>query len=297
MSQTNGVVLFAYNNAKIDYTKLAIITALSVKTNLTNNNIALLTDASTYDHLKNTQHKSLIDKCFDKIIVETLRHDKNTRLHHDSPDKNFTTQFSNGNKHNVFNLTPWDKTLLIDVDYILGNNSLDKLFDTDYELALFRTAKGLRMELPHHEEQRLHPEGIDMWWSTVIYWTKNEQSTQFFNMWHHVKDNYDYYKFLYKFPGRMFRTDYASAIAIHLLNGQMEGNFVNEIPPGVMRYMDQKDDLIQVNGKNDFTFLSHYNNQKPSKDIVVRVQGQDIHMMNKMALLRHYDKLLEVYNV
>lgn len=55
MSQTNGVVLFAYNNAKIDYTKLAIITALSVKTNLTNNNIALLTDASTYDHLK--KHK------------------------------------------------------------------------------------------------------------------------------------------------------------------------------------------------------------------------------------------------
>ena len=31
-----------------------------------------------------------------------------------------------------------------------------------------------------------------MWWSTVIYWTKSEQSTQFFNMWHHVKDNYDY---------------------------------------------------------------------------------------------------------
>ena len=291
---SNGVVLFAYNNDKLDYTKLAVMTALSVKANLKNNNVALLTDVKTYEHLIETHPQDLIKYCFDKIITEDLTHEENTRVHNDSPWHSFQAQFSNGNKHNVYNLSPWDKSLLIDVDYIVNSDALDRLFDTDYELALFRNARGLRWELPHHEEQRLHPDGIDMWWSTVVYWQKSEPSTQFFNMWHHVKENYDYYKFLYKFPGKMFRTDYASSIAIHLLKGQREGTWVKEIPPGTMRFMDQKDELVSINGRNDFTFLSNFHHE-PWRNLPVRLVNEDIHMMNKLALLRHYDKFIKDY--
>jgi len=181
----------------------------------------------------------------------------------------------------------------LDVDYLLGSNCLDLLFDTDYELALFRNAHGLRGNDPHSKEQRLHPLGIDMWWSTVIYWQKTDYSKKFFDMWHHVKENYDYYRFLYKFPGTMFRTDYASSIAIHILNGQVENNLTCNIPPGSMRYMDQLDDILEVK-KDRILFMA---SMVPDvrKNILVNMKGEDIHVMNKMALLRHYNDFLNKY--
>jgi hypothetical protein len=289
-----GVVMFAYNNDKISYDRLATVCALTVKSNLKNNNVTLLTDGDTYRALEETCPKEVREYAFDHIVVEDLRHEKNTRLHHDSFGTEFVSQFSNANKHNVFNLSPYKQSLLIDVDYLLGSNKLDLLFETDYELALFRNAHGLRGNDPHSNEQRLHPLGIDMWWSTVIYWQKTDYSKKFFDMWHHVKENYDYYRFLYKFPGNMFRTDYASSIAIHILNGQVDNNLTYNIPPGSMRYMDQLDNLVELNGKNNMLFMANMITE-PSKNILVRIKDEDVHMMNKMAILRHYNDFLNKY--
>lgn len=289
-----GVVMFAYNNDKLNYDRLATICALTVKANLKNNNITLLTDGVTYEALHTTCPKEIREYAFDQIIVEDIRHEKNTRVHHDSVDVEFATQFSNANKHNVYNLSPYNQSLLLDVDYLIGSDRLDLLFETDYDLALFRNAHGLRGNDPHGDEQRLHPLGIDMWWSTVIYWRKTDYSKKFFDMWHHVKENYDYYRFLYKFPGHMFRTDYASSIAIHILNGQVDNNLTYSIPPGSMRYMDQLDDLVEVNSKNDMLFLANMLSDK-RKNILTRLKNEDVHMMNKMAMLRHYNTFLNKY--
>jgi hypothetical protein len=289
-----GVVMFAYNNEKISYDRLATVCALTVKANLKNNNITLLTDGVTYRALEETCPKEIREYAFDQIVVEDIRHEKNIRVHHDGVGVEMPTQFSNANKHNVFNLSPYKQSLLIDVDYLIGSDKLDMLFETDYELALFRNAHGLRGNDPHPDEQRLHPLGIDMWWSTVIYWQKTDYSKKFFDMWHYVKENYDYYRFLYKFPGHMFRTDYASSIAIHLLNGQVENNLTYNIPPGSMRYMDQLDDLIEVNGKNNMLFMANMLRDK-SKNILTSIKGEDVHMMNKLAILRHYNNFLNKY--
>jgi hypothetical protein len=292
--ETRGVAMFAYNNDQLDYSKLAVMTALAVKANLKNNKTALLTDASTVKYAETAIPKDLFDYAFDTVVVEDIRHERNMRRHWDSPWAEFNSQFSNGNKHNVYNLTPFDKTLLIDVDYIVGCDVLDRVFDTSYDFSLYRNAHGLRNQSPHHEEQRLHPLGIDMWWSTVIYWQKTPRAKMFFDLWQHVKDNYDYYKFLYKFPNNLFRTDYASSIAIHIMNGQVESENVPCLPPGSMRYMDQKDNLVDIRGKNDFLFLSNYP-QESWRNLAVATKNEDIHMMNKRALLRHYDKFLKHY--
>ena len=292
--ENRGIVMFAYNNSQLEYDKLAIMTALAVKSNLKNNRTALLTDAGTIEHATKTIPKDLLDYAFDEIVVEDITHAKNSRRHWDSPWSEFNSQFSNGNKHNVYSLTPFDKSIMIDVDYIVGSPLLDTVFDTTYDFALYRNAHGLRNQQPHHEEQRLHPLGIDMWWSTVIYWQKSPQAKLFFDTWQHDKDNYDYYKFLYKFPGNMFRTDYASSIAIHIMNGQIENNTTMSLPPGSMKYMDQKDNLVEVRGKNDFLFVSPLTNE-PWKTLAVASKNEDIHMMNKRAMLRHYDRFLKYY--
>ena len=289
-----GVLLIAYNNGKIDYEKLAIVAASNVKRHMKNNHVTLLTDLNTYNALQIELTMDQLADTFDHIIVEDIEHERNTRMHRDSPWTEFSTQFNNKNKHSIFQKSPYEQTLMIDVDYIVGNNSLDTIFDTNYELAMYKDAVSVRNYKPRIWEQKLHPDGIDMWWSTVVYWRNDSEVAKlFFGIWQHVKQNYQYYKWLYKFPGVLFRTDYAASIAVHILNGHDTGNIVSELPGKVMRFSEQIDDVVEFKSLRDYVLLCP-DPKELWKNICSRVSNENIHLMNKMAILRHYPKLKEL---
>lgn len=289
-----GVLLIAYNNGKIDYEKLAVVAASNVKRHMKNNHVTLLTDVNTLKALTEELTPNQMAVTFDHIIVENIEHERNTRMHRDSPWNEFSTQFNNKNKHSIFKKSPYKQTLMIDVDYIVGNDSLDVIFDTDYELAMYKDAVSVRNYKPRIWEQKLHPDGIDMWWSTVVYWRNDSDvARMFFGIWEHVKENYNYYKWLYKFPGVLFRTDYAASIAAHILNGHAVDNVVNELPGKAMRFSEQIDDIVEFKSLNDYVLLC----PDPSelwRNICSRVSKENIHVMNKLAILRHYDKIKEL---
>lgn len=286
-----GILLIAYNNGKIDYHKLAIVAASAVKRYMMVDHITLLTDQNTFEDLKKeiTYYQAI--NTFDHIIVDSDEHERNTRTHRDSPWHEFTTQFNNKNKHSIFEKSPYKKTLMIDVDYIIGNNTLDVIFDTDSDVAMYRRAISVRNYEPRIWEQKLHPDGIDMWWSTVVYWQRDSEIARlFFGIWQHVKENYDYYKWLYKFPGVLFRTDYAVSIAAHILNGHCQGNVIHELPGKVMRFSEQIDDIAQVDSLNDYVMICP-DPKELWKNICSRIKNENVHIMNKMAILRHYDSI------
>lgn len=289
-----GVLLIAYNNGKIDYEKLAVVAASNVKRYMKNNHVTLLTDVNTLEALKLELTPEQMVVTFDHIIVENIEHERNTRMHRDSPWNEFSTQFNNKNKHSIFKKSPYKQTLMIDVDYIVGNDSLDTIFDTNYELAMYKDAVSVRNYKPRIWEQKLHPDGIDMWWSTVVYWrSDSEVARLFFGIWEHVKENYNYYKWLYKFPGVLFRTDYAASIAAHILNGHSVDNVVCELPGKAMRFSEQIDDIVEFKSLNDYVLLC----PDPGelwKNICSRVTKENVHVMNKLAILRHYDKIKEL---
>ena len=287
-----GICIFAYNNDKIDYVKLSIVCALLAKKNL-GLPVALLTDEGTANYIEAEFNQVLIDNCFNYIITQNLVHDSNNRIHNDSPWYEFVAPFYNGNKHNVFSISPFEKTLLIDSDYLILTDNLQKIFDSGLDLSCFRTAKSIRNDLPLFGEVYLNNLGIKMWWSTVIYFTKNKDNTLFFNLWQHVKENYDYYQMLYKFPKDLYRTDFAISIAIHILNGRSQGNFMHTLPQNQMYFSVQQDNLVDVKG-DSLLFLAN-DMQQNWKDIPVRWKNQDVHVMNKWALLRNYDNFLEYY--
>jgi len=289
-----GVLLIAYNNGKISYEKLAIIAASNVKKHMKNNHVTLLTDVKTFEALERELTPEQFAVTFDHIIVEKIEHERNTRMHRDSPWTEFSTQFNNKNKHSIYQKSPYNQTLMIDVDYIVGNNSLDVIFDTDYELAMYKDAISVRNYKPRIWEQKLHPDGIDMWWSTVVYWrSDSEVARLFFGIWEHVKENYQYYKWLYKFPGVLFRTDYAASIAAHILNGHSIDNVVAELPGKTMRFSEQIDDIVEINSLSDYVLLCP-DPKELWKNICSRVKNENIHVMNKLAILRHYDKIKEL---
>lgn len=289
----SGILLIAYNNNKLDYAALSIIAAQAVKTHMKHDHVTLMTDASTFSYMKE-HYIDLLPSAFDHIIVEDIEHEQNTRTHHDSPWTQFSTQFSNKNKHTIYEKSPYKKTLMIDVDYIVGNSTLDIIFDTDVPLAMFKDAISVMNYEPRIWEQKLHPDGIDMWWSTVVYWdADSEEAKLFFGIWEHVKENYDYYKWLYKFPGKLFRTDYAASIAVHMLNGQIKGGMIAQLPGRVMRYSDQIDDIVDFKAFNDITFLCPDPN-KPWEVLCSRIRNENVHVMNKLAILRNRERLLHV---
>lgn len=282
-----GILLLAYNNGAIDYIKLAVMAAKSAKRYMTNNNITLITDSASAATLE-------LSEIFDNIIIDDTEQERNIRPNKDGPSNRFSTQFNNTTKHDIYRLSPYKQTLMIDVDYFIGNNNLDIIFDTASPLAMYKNAISVRNELPHLFEQKLNPDGIDMWWSTVVYWDRDsEEAELFFGIWQHVKENYEYYKWLYKFPGTLFRTDYAVSIAAHLLNGQTKGTVIDQLPGKVMRFSDQLDNIVKVHGAGDYVFLSP-DPRDPEKSICSRITNENIHIMNKLSILRHEKEFNEI---
>ena len=108
-----GILLIAYNNSQIDYAKLAILAATQAKKYMNGIHVTLMTDEPTLTQLFAKNKKTQI-AVFDHIIVEKIEHESNTRVHHDSPWNEFSTQFSNKNKHSIYDTTPYEKTLMID---------------------------------------------------------------------------------------------------------------------------------------------------------------------------------------
>lgn len=293
----NGVCFFAYNNEHIDYVKLSLLPALHVKRFMKNNNTCLITSEGDFAWLEQTQPKDLIDQAFDEVVITNVDHRHNIRTHHDSPWTKFDSQFKNSNKHLINTYSPFDRTLLLDIDYFVRNDSLDYLFDSEAPVAMYDRAHDLRQELPHLYEQYLNPTGIPMWWSTLVYFDKSDTSNMFFDLWAHVSENYDFYKFLYGFPGQMFRTDYCVSIAAHIMNGMVTGDVIHRPIDNSMQYMDQKDDIVEIKTADDWVFLSN-DRREQWNNLLVRNKQTNLHVMNKRSIDRHFNKMLEsVYNV
>ena len=289
---TKGVCIFAYNNNQLDYVQFATLAAAYVKAHMKNNDVTLLTDQGTADWMESSVPQNLQDACFDSVVVQDIMHETNPRKHLDSPWTEFNAQFSNKNKNNVIELTPYEQTLLIDSDYYIMNNFYDYLFDTDIPVGLHKNAMYLEGQAPYLNEIQLNEGGIHHWWSTAVYFDKSEEANVFFNIWAHVKENWEYYALLYQYPPALFRTDFCVSIACHMLNGMNNNEFVHDFNGIPLLNMDQKDDIVETKTMNDWIMLSH-DRKEPWKNILTRLENQNIHAMNKRAVSRHKDRLWE----
>lgn len=287
----NGVAIIAYNNSQLDYLQFATIAAGYAKLHMNGIEVALITDSGTVGWMEQSMPEEQQDLFFDYVITHEIDHDPNPRKHYDSPWTEFAAQFSNKNKNDIFNLTPFDKTLLVDSDYLIQNDFYEYLFDSDIPLGMHRTARYLDFTPPYLNEQTLNEAGIHHWWSTAVYFDKSQESKIFFDIWAHVKENWDYYHLLYQFPPSLFRTDFCVSIAAHMLNGFNNDSFIHDFKNIPLVNMDQKDDVARVKDLTDWTFLAH-NRQEQWKNILVRTNNENLHVMNKRALSRHAHEII-----
>jgi hypothetical protein len=290
--EPKGVCFFAYNNDQLDYVKMATVAARYVKKNL-KLPVCLITDEGSEGWLEESHSKEQINQAFDYIVTTNDEMKQNKRRHFDSPWTQFAAQFNNSNKHKIYQYSPFEQTLLLDIDYIVKTDMLLKYFDNERPLCMFDRATTLRHELPANEERFLYDAGIKMWWSTVVYFDRSDFSKLFFDTWAHVAENYEFYQYLYNFPSKLFRTDYCVSIAVHILAGMQEtqlllGNFDDTS----LMNMSQKDDIIEAKNDNEWIMVAH-DQKEVWKHILVNSSNQDIHVMNKRALGRVLPDLME----
>lgn len=288
---SKGILLVAHNNELIDYGRMALANALLIKHHLTVNNITLVTDLLTYNKMDNDFGKRLIKKCFEQIIIvkdeaETCK----KRTFYDKHDFVNVT-YKNMTKSKIYELSPYDETLHIDVDYMIQCNMLDMVWDSVYPLRINKTLRSMNNPVFLYK-QNINELTIPTYWATVYYFRKSSFNDQLFALVDYIKENYEYYSNIYKYNHLLFRNDYAISIAIHILSGYTGHNFnVTTLPYPSLMFAWEKDEVLKYTKSKGFMFTKkHYQSIVPQY-----INRTDIHIMNKMSLNRVSERIVRLY--
>lgn len=189
-NSSRGVLLFAENNERINYVKLAIIAANCVKNHMgRNTKVSLITTQYSIDGFKEDEQNE-IRSLFDRIIITDYDESQqnNVRVYRDTRYHEVRAKFQNKARSSAYNLTPYDETILIDVDYFVLNNSLNSIWGCNEDFLINKSAKTLFHNNLQGQEFRLNPFGIRMYWATIIYFKKSKKAKLIFDLVEHIKD-------------------------------------------------------------------------------------------------------------
>jgi hypothetical protein len=195
LEKSKGVLLFAFNT-EIDYISIAQNSAKLIDKHL-KLPITLVTDTP-----------ELTSYCFDQIIKVD-----NTAINYKSAFD--SSCWKNLDRYCAYALSPYHETLLLDVDYLVFDDSLLKLFESTYNYKILK-----RNYTPNTSwDFTMGTLSLPYMWATVVLFKKTDVSKQLFNLVGRIQQNYEYYRKLYNIREGNFRNDYAFTIADYILNG------------------------------------------------------------------------------
>lgn len=194
---TKGVLTFCLNTEFYRYDKIAHKTLPLLSRNL-GLPVTVVTNSHTHDHLKDIEG-------IEVMVIEN----QTGNMIDGKP-------WHNLDRHRAYDITPYDQTLLIDIDYFCYTDNLLTLFDTKEEFLIHDQVHDVTGNNTYDFRRN---SSIPMVWATLVYFRKCVRSKSIFDMVAHVKNNYDYFCNLYRIDFKNFRNDYAFAIALQQLYG------------------------------------------------------------------------------
>ena len=284
---TQGILIYAHNNRTVDYALMAMIAGGLAKKNL-QVPVSLVTDTSTIAWMKESDIFNQAEGMFEHIItVDRPTTDNQRRLHDGQTGQ--MIPFINTNRSTAWDLTPYDRTLLIDSDFFIFSNRLGEYWDVDADVMLGNAINDIYNDtrtgyLDHHVSNT----GVKMYWATTVMFSKNLNSKLFFNTVNYVKENYTQFADVFRFDPRQFRNDVAFSVAKHILDGYQQDDTLS-LPP-VLSALDK--DILHTVNDNSLTFLIDY--KLTNLYCAAAISGVDVHIMNKQSVIRHKQKLLEL---
>jgi hypothetical protein len=272
---TVGALIFAHNNTAIDYTKLAVFAAQRIKKFL-NIPVSIVTDNVQW--LEDNYPNHPFDKVI-HIINEPAFH----KLFYDGSVSSKKLEWKNITRYRAYDISPYDRTLVIDSDYVINSNILKNALDRDTPFQIYQRSFNITGWKDTTPYIRINQYSVPFYWATVFVFDKDPVVEAFFNLVTYIKNNWLYYRILYSIDAEMFRNDFAFSIAIHIMNGKTDGDFAIELP-GTMNFIEDRDILIDM--KNDSMKFLIQKQDHLGEYIPAKVTGIDVHVMNKDSLTR-----------
>lgn len=283
-----GAIIFAHNNRTVDYALMATISGGLAKKHL-GIPVTLITDSTTITWMKESKTMERAEKVFENIIEVEKPESDNYRNLHDGTEK-LVVPFVNSNRSNAWELTPYDRTLLLDSDYFIFSNTLNEYWDVDEDVLISSAMNDVYDEKRKgYHDRYVSDTGIHMFWATTVMFSKTPRAKAFFDMVNFVRDNYQYYGDLFRFDTRQYRNDISFSVAKHIISG-FETEINPSLPP-VLTTQD-RDILGDVSKDGKLTFL--VSPMLDEKFVASAIKGRDIHIMNKQSITRNAEKLLEL---
>ena len=259
--------------------------------------ITVVTDPFSLKHAEKTLGKRLLKKAISNIIVnEKDKKFKNTnvRLYKDTSHSVKNLPFYNVNRCDAYDISPYDETILLDVDYLILSDTLNQCWGHNNELMMNWKFQDIMYERKDPSLNRLNHLGITMYWATVVYFRKTEYAESFFNFVKHVKNNPQYYRDLYKWQGTLYRNDYSFSIAAHVMSGFVDKG-IPQLPTTLYKSFDTDDIHSAVDENTIIMYLEKP--RSPGDFMLTKWQDVDLHVMNKWAINRISDEMLEYAKV
>lgn len=202
---TTGALIFAFNNEKTNYVKLAAWNAERIRRFL-RIPVAVVTDSTDHD----------LPKWFDRVIsVDTPPGHSRYFEDYDA-----SVTWHNSNRTDALALSPWDQTLLLDADYVVDSSGLTMVIESDKDFLCFRHSFDLTV--PGGQHMLLPTFGryqFPMWWATVIMFRRSALAGHIFGSMQMIRDHWPHYRDLYGIDRATYRNDHALSIALGLVSG------------------------------------------------------------------------------
>jgi hypothetical protein len=284
---TNGILIYAHNHRSVDYALLSVISGGLAKRYL-NVPASLVTDTPTVEWMKESRIFDKANTVFENIIIVDTPQTNNSRRLYDG-DENTVVPFINSNRYSAWDVTPYDRTLLIDGDFLIFSDRLNEYWNVDDDILIGESINDIydQKRLGYHD-QYVSDVGIKLYWATTVMFTKNQKTKMFFDLVSYIKNNYQYFADAYRFDSKQYRNDISFSIAKHIIEG-FEETITGRLPP-VLTLLD-RDILYDVNNDRLTVLVSP---QLDSTFCAASLSNVDIHVMNKQSIIRNKDKLLEL---
>lgn len=284
----HGALIFAHNNRDVDYALMALISGGLAKKHL-KVPVSLVTDDTTMDWMKTSNIYTKAVDIFENIILVEKPVSGNTRKLHDGTHDQIVP-FVNANRANAYELSPYDRTLLLDSDYLIFSDRLAEYWNSEEDILIAECMNDIHStSRKGYHDNYISDTGVHMFWATTVMFSKNNTSRIFFETVNYIKENYKFYGDLFRFDTRQYRNDVAFSIAKHILQG-FETTKTASLP-GLLTAID-RDVLTSVDPSGTLTFL--INIDMHDTFCAAAIKNTDVHIMNKKSIVRHAPQLLEL---
>jgi hypothetical protein len=271
-SAMNGVLIYAFNNDRIDYFRQAewcgnrIIRHLGLP-------VTIVTNESSWNQR---------DCIHDVITVDAVSGGQR-RYVQDLESR--SDNWFNGNRFQSYELSPYEQTLVLDSDYIVCSDQLLRLFESEIDVTVMKKVFDPTGRNSFKNYQRISDHrDLHHYWATVLYFRRSQLAEDFFTMMSMIRENYAHYSNIYQFPRSPFRNDFAASIALNTIYGHVD-SAIPTMPWSMANVFSDVE--VRELGSDRFELSYTVGNEKSPKKTII--DGLDFHFMNKLNLANLYE--------